>query len=281
MSRFLPPDFAPSAPLALIAGKGQYPLLLAERARAAGISLRLIAFRDDTEESLYQSFPENERVRIKVGQLGKMLKALQSMEARYTVMAGQITPRRLFKGLHPDFKALAILNSLKEKNAETIFGAIAQEINDCGIAVLDARVFMDEDLAAEGILCGKMPKKFSTWLEHGIRIASGIAQLDVGQGVVVRQGTVLAVEAFEGTDAMLERAGQFKTRNALFVKTVKPGQDYRFDVPVFGSQTLKALVAAEIHHVALAAGSVILLNQEGLLTEATRQGINITGFTTP
>jgi len=254
---------------------------MAERIRNAGVSLRLIAFEDETEESLYQSFPEDERVRIKVGQLGKMLKALRSMNTRYTVMAGQITPRRLFKGLHPDLKALALLNSLREKNAETIFGAIAREINTCGIEMLDARIFMDEDLAGEGILCGKFSRKFKPWLQHGIHIASGVASLNVGQGVVVRKGTVLAVEAFEGTDAMLERAGRFKTRDALFVKTVKPGQDYRFDVPVFGSQTLETLVSAKIRNVALATDSVILLEKTGLIAEASRQGFNIIGFPAP
>ena len=278
MSRFLPADHDPTRPLALIAGKGQYPILLAKRARAAHIPLRLIAFEGETDDRLYDSFPETDRTRIKVGQLGKMLKALRKFDAGYAVMAGQITPGKLFKGLHPDLKAVALLASLKEKNAETIFGAIADEITAAGTTLLDARSFMDDELATGNILCGKFPPKHQQWLDHGIRIATEVARLDIGQGVVVRKGTILAVEAFEGTDAMLERAGQFKTKDAIFVKTVKPRQDYRFDVPVFGMRTLEKLAAADIRIAALAAGSTIILDKEQLLKQATAEGTTLLGF---
>ncbi len=278
MSRHLPADHDPALPLALIAGKGQYPVLLAQRAREAGIPLRLIAFEGETDERLHESFPGLDRIRIKVGQLGKMLKALKKFEAGYAVMAGQITPGKLFKGLHPDLKAVALLASLKEKNAETIFGAIAEEITAAGTTLLDARIFMDDDLATEGTLCGKFPARQRPWLDHGIRIATQVAALDIGQGIVVRKGTVLAVEAFEGTDAMLERAGQFKTKDAIFVKTVKPRQDYRFDVPVFGARTLEKLASADIRTAALAAQSTILLDKEHLLNDAADRGITLLGF---
>ena len=240
--------------------------------------MRLIAFEGETKDSLHDTFPENDRLRIKVGQLGKMLKGLKQLGVRYAVMAGQVTPGKLFKGLRPDLKAVTLLASLKEKNAETIFGAIAEEIINIGITLLDARAFMDDDLATEGTLCGKLPKKHRPWLDHGIRIATEAAALDIGQGVVVRKGTVLAVEAFEGTDAMLERAGTFKTKDALFVKTVKKRQDYRFDIPVFGERTLKKLVESDIRTVALAADSTLILEKEKLLAEAECQGITILGF---
>jgi len=215
---------------------------------------------------------------MKVGQLGKLLKALKKFDADYAVMAGQITPGKLFKGLHPDLKAVSLLASLKRKNAETIFGAIAKEITSIDTTLLDARIFMDEDLAEHGTMCGKFPKKYQPWLEHGMQIATQIAALDIGQGVVVRKGTVLAVEAFEGTDAMLERAGQFKTKEAIFVKTVKPNQDYRFDVPVLGTRTLEKLAQAKILTAAVAVNSTILIEKEQLMKDAKDKGISLVGF---
>jgi len=209
MSRFLPDNFDASLPLTLIAGQGQYPVLLAERARKAKIPLRLIELGGETSPELVSSFPEDERAAVKVGQVGKLLKELKKLDAGYAVMAGQVTPGKLFKGLHPDLKAIRMLAGLDRKNAETIFGAIGDEIEKIGVHLLDARVFMDEDLASEGVMVKGKEKIDPEHLAHGIEIARENARLDVGQGVVVSQGTVLAVEAFEGTNAMLNRAGQF------------------------------------------------------------------------
>jgi DUF1009 family protein len=278
MSRFLPEKFDASRPLALIAGQGQYPLLLAERARKAGISLRLIELGGETSSELISSFPRNERSAVKVGQVGKLLKELKKFDARYAVMAGQVTPGKLFKGLHPDLKAIRMLAGLDRKNAETIFGAIGDEIEKIDVHLLDARVFMDEDLASEGVMVKGKEKIDPEHLAHGIEIARENARLDVGQGVVVSRGTVLAVEAFEGTNAMLERAGKFGAKNCLFVKLGKPKQDTRFDVPVFGMQTLEKMKYAGIGNVAFEDGSVLLLDKEKLLFTATQMGIGIQGF---
>lgn len=211
----LPSDYDPTRPVALIAGQSRYPVLIAEAIRAAGISLKLIAFEEETLPELYDSVPSDDRVRIKVGQLGHMLQALQRFGAGYALMAGQITPRRLFKGLHPDLKATRILFSLKRRNAETIFGAIAQKIEDLGIRMLDARAFLDAHVAPPGLFAGRKFPIPSEYLNHGIDIARECARLDIGQGCVVRKGTVLAVEAFEGTDEMIRRAGSFKTEDAV------------------------------------------------------------------
>jgi DUF1009 family protein len=278
MSRFLPEKFDASRPLALIAGQGQYPLLLAERARKAGISLRLIELGGETSPELISSFPRNERSAVKVGQVGKLLKELKKFDAGYAVMAGQVTPGKLFKGLHPDLKAIRMLAGLDRKNAETIFGAIADEIEKIGVHLLDARVFMDQDLAESGVMVKGKEKIEPEHLTHGIEIARENARLDVGQGVVVSRGTVLAVEAFEGTNAMLERAGKFGAKNCLFVKLGKPKQDTRFDVPVFGMQTLEKMKSAGIGNVAFEAGSVLLLDKEQLLLTATQMGLSIQGF---
>lgn len=279
-SRFLPADYQADRPLAVIAGRGHYPVATVEAARAMGVPVRLIAFEGETLDSLWDTFPEGDRSRIKVGQVGHMLKSLQSLNAGSAIMAGQITPRRLFKGLHPDVKAVRILASLKERNAETIFGAIAKEISGIGIELLDARAFLDHYLANAGTMAkGKYVPDADT-LEHGLRIAREIARLDVGQGIVVSRGTVLAVEAFEGTDPMLKRAGTFDAKETLFVKSQKPGQDTRFDVPVFGLRTLEVMADAGIAAAALEAGSTILLEKDKVLDEAKKRKITLLGYYT-
>lgn len=278
LSAFLPPNFDPRRPLALIAGRGRYPLLTAEAIRRAGVPLRLIALEEETMPELTATFPARERVEINVGQLGKMLGALRQFDAGYALMAGQVKPKRLFHGLTPDLKAAQILFSLKRRNAETIFGAIANEIEKIGVTLLDARSFIDDQLADAGPMVGKKLPVDREYLEHGVHIAREIARLDIGQGCVVRKGTVLAVEAFEGTDAMLRRAGTFKTDETLFVKTVKAGQDYRFDVPVFGLRTLETMREAGLSAAALEAGKVIVLEKPAVLSQAKAWGISLYGF---
>lgn len=276
-SAFLPATFDPQRPIALLAGRGAYPILTAAAIRRAGVPLRLIAMDDETEPGLIASFPAAERITLNVGQIGKMLEALKNFGAGYALMAGQVKPKKLFHGLTPDLKAAAILFSLKRRNAETIFGAIAAEIEKLGVTLLDARAFLDDHLATTGAMTGKLSLDDDS-VQHGIQIAREIARLDIGQGCVVRKGTVLAVEAFEGTDDMLRRAGTFKTDETLFVKTVKPKQDFRFDVPVFGPRTLATMHDAGLAAAALEAGKVIILDKPAVLQQAKSWGITLHGF---
>lgn len=278
LSAFLPASFDPRRPVTLIAGQGLYPQLVAAAIRRAGVPIRLIAFDEETRPDLIASFPESDRRTLLVGQLGKALKTLREFESGYALMAGQITPRRLFKGLHPDFKAVRILAGLKRRNAETIFGALAAEIEAIGVTLLDARAFLDDQLALPGCMTGRSFPIDGDYLEHGIHIARECARLDIGQGCVVRKGTVLAVEAFEGTDEMLRRAGAFKTDQTLFVKTVKARQDYRFDVPCFGQRTLETMREAGLAAAALEAGRVILLDRPAVIAQAKTWGISLFGF---
>ncbi len=280
-SRFLPPDFDRTRVITIIAGKEVYPLLTVAAIRRAGLPARLIAFHDETRPDLIESFPENEREVIHVGQLGKMLKTLKRFETGYAMMVGQITPKRLFHGLHPDLKATALLMKLRRRNAETIFGAIADEIAALGVRQLDARAFLDDHLASPGWMTTRSEKVEQTYLDHGMEIARECARLDIGQGVVVRKGTVIAVEAFEGTDEMLRRAGLFKTDQMVFVKTVKPAQDYRFDVPVFGLRTLESMREARITTALLEAENVLMLEKPEVLRTAAKDGIQLFGFTVP
>jgi len=171
MSRFLPEDFDASRPLALIAGQGNYPILLAARAKEVGIQIRLIELGGETSPELIESFSESERSAVKVGQVGKLLKGIKKFDAGYVVMAGQVTPGKLFKGLHPDLKAIRMLAGLNRKNAETIFGAIGDEIEKAGVRLLDARAFMDDDLAEEGAMVKGKEKIEPEHPAHGIEIA--------------------------------------------------------------------------------------------------------------
>ena len=278
ISAYLPEAFDPKLPVALIAGQGLYPQLVARSARKAGVPVRLIAFEGETAPELVASFPEADRHTVHVGQVGKTLKLLKEFGAGYALMAGQVTPRRLFDGLRPDLKAAQILLSLKRRNAETIFGAIAKEIEALGVTLLDARAFMDGELAETGCMTGGRFPIDKEYLDHGIHIAKESARLDIGQGCVVRKGTVLAVEAFEGTDEMLRRAGGLKADETLFVKTVKARQDFRFDVPCFGMRTLETMHEAGLHAAALEAKGVIILDKASVLDKARSWKIALLGF---
>lgn len=279
ISKFLPTDFDKSAKIAILAGKGAYPSLVKDRLDAAGIPNALMAFEGETAPELWERFDDSQRACANVGQLGHLLKNLKKVGARYAIMAGQITPRKLFKGMKPDLKAILVLATLKRKNAETIFGAIADQLQKIGVYMLDARAFLDDSLAPKGFFCGAdMKNILPEHIEHAMHIARECARLDIGQGCVVSRGTVLAVEAFEGTDAMLERAATFGAKDCIFAKTVKPNQDYRFDVPVIGERTMRKLAAADIKNVVVEADKVIVLEKDKVKKLAEENGIRILGI---
>lgn len=277
LSKFLPENFDADAPIELIAGKGVYPFETARELRRCGLNVKLVAIEGETQDELYNSFEPQDRAIANIGQLGKLLKFTKNFGAKYAIMAGQVTPKKLFKGLKPDLKAMLILATLKEKNAETIFGAIANELSKIGCELLDARSFLDAQLAQKGFICGKKWNICESDLAHGLKIARECARLDIGQSCVVARGSVLAVEAWEGTDKMLERAGTFEAKDALFVKTVKPNQDYRFDVPVIGERTIRKLASAGIFNAAVESENVIILEPEKTLALASENGIKIFG----
>jgi DUF1009 family protein len=277
LSQFLPPDFDPQRPVALLAGQGNYPALIKAAVLGAGVPLRVVAFVDETQPEWLQDIPEEHVVWLHVGQLGKLLKALARWEAGYALLAGRITPGRLFKGLRPDWRALWLLARLPERNAQTLFGALAQTLAEAGVRTLDARSFLDEHVATPGLMTQGSWAIDPAHLAHGLRIARHVAAQDIGQSVVVAKGTVLAVEAFEGTNAMLRRAGAFEVAGSLLVKVAKPQQDMRLDVPVFGSQTLNVLAQTRIRHVALEATSTLILDKPQVLAQAQALGIALWG----
>lgn len=276
-SRFLPANFDPSRGIILLAGRGSYPKIAAERIREKKIPLFLMA-EGETDSALWESFSADHRARYRIGKLGEVLREIRQFGANYLLMSGQIAPKRLFRDLSPDWRALRLLCSLKTRNAETIFGAVANQIEKCGVSVLDARAFMDADLAQSGFMT--RCQKSLEGLPHGIAMAKAIAELNIGQGVVVRRGTVLAAEGFDGTDALLRRCATFHIGDKLFVKTAKPSQDFRFDVPVIGEKTLDSLEIGGISGVAVETEKTLLLHREQFIQSAEQRGIAIYGYET-
>jgi len=277
LSKFLPSNFDAGAKIAILAGKGVYPSLVKDALDARKIANVLMAFEGETSAELRDRFEPEDRAETNVGQLGALLKNLKKSGAKYAVMAGQITPKKLFKGMKPDLKAIMILATLKRKNAETIFGAIADQLAKIGVYMLDARSFLDDSVAPAGFFSGSKWNISKEHTEHSMHIARECARLDIGQGCVTSRGTVLAVEAFEGTDAMLERAAAFGAKDCIFAKTVKPAQDYRFDVPVIGERTIRKLAEAGIRNVVLEAGKVIILQKDSVKKLAEENDIKIFG----
>lgn len=263
--------------LGIIAGNRSYPIQLARAARKAGVKrIVVVAFDGETRPDLADYV--DEMTWIRVGQMGKMIHVLESAGIKKAIMAGQIEPSNLFR-LRPDFKALMILAKLKVRNAETIFGAIADELAKAGVELLNAMTFLDEDIVPEGHIVG--PKlKARQWedVAFGNKIAKEISRLDIGQTVVVRNGTVLAVEAFEGTNEAILRGGKLGRSGAMVVKVSKPNQDFRFDVPVAGEITMDIMLEAGIKVLALEAGCTLFVNKEEVFRIAEKRGISIVGI---
>ena len=193
-------------------------------------------------------------------------------------MIGQIAPKRLFQDLKLDFKAVRMLASLKERNAESLFGAIATAIEELGIQVLDARSFLDDALAQDGFMAGKKLTLSGELLAHSHHLSREVAKLNIGQGIVVHKGTTLAVEGFDGTDALLKRCKSFEKIDKVFFKTIKPKQDWRFDVPVFGLRTLASMLEGGVHTAVLEAGRVLILNKPQVIDFAQENNITLYGY---
>lgn len=264
--------------LAIIAGNGVYPQAMARAARAAGVArLAAAAFQNETDPVLTSLVDELEWMRV--GQLGKMLNFLQKSGATHAVMSGQIHPKNLFD-LRPDIKALIVLARLRRRNAESIFGAIADEMKGIGVELLPATIYMEEHLAPAGLIAGpKLKPRDEEDLHYGFQLAKESSRLDIGQTVVVKNGTVLAVEAFEGTNAAIKRGGELGRKDAMMVKVSKPNQDFRFDVPVIGPLTLEAAREAKLRAIGVEAGKTLLLEKEKLTVLAQQYRISIFGLT--
>jgi UDP-2,3-diacylglucosamine hydrolase len=253
--------------LAIIAGSRSLPLVIAREARKSGIArLIAIAFENETERELADLV--DEVVWLRVGQLGKMISALKDRGITRCVMAGQIAPKNLFD-LRPDLKAMLLLLKLKEKNAHSIFGAIADELAKAGIQLIEATPWLASVMPVAGFLLGpRLSAEQRTSIEYAFRIAKEISRLEIGQTVVVKNGTVLAVEGFEGTDRCLRRGGELagNSGGAVAVKVAKLDHDMRFDIPCI----VRTCVEAKIRALAIEGGKTLLL-ERGEVEELVRK----------
>jgi hypothetical protein len=260
--------------LGIIAGNGIYPRLLAAAARNAGVKkITAAAFTGETDPELEQHVQLIEWMRV--GQLNRLLKFFSQNKVHHAMMAGQIAPKNLFD-LRPDWKALLLLGRLKQRNAESIFAAIADELAKMDIDLLPATTFLEDCLAPGGLIAGsKLSRREEQDVDFGWKIAKEIAQLDVGQTVLVKNGTVVAVEAFEGTNDAIKRGGALARESAVMVKVAKPNQDMRFDVPVIGVETLSVAAEAKLRVIAVEAGKTLLLERDAVAKLADRSKISI------
>ena len=260
--------------LGIIAGNGIYPRLLADSARRAGVrKIIAAAFTGETDPALAEHVDIIEWMHV--GQLGRLLKVLQTQEVHHAIMAGQIAPRNLFD-LHPDWKALLLLGKLKQRNAETIFAAIADELMKVEVDLLPATTFLEDQLAPAGLIAGpRLSRREEEDVDLGWKTAKEIARLDIGQTVIVKDGTILAVEAFEGTNNAITRGGALAHKGAVMVKVAKPNQDIRFDVPVIGVETIRIAGGAKLRVVAVEAGRTLLLERDQIVDFAERARISL------
>jgi DUF1009 family protein len=257
--------------LGIIAGNRSLPLLFARQAREMGVK-RLVAVAFENETSPELAALVDEIVWLKVGQLSKMISAFADRGIAQCVMVGQIAPKNLFD-LRPDLRAMALLIKLKERNAHSIFGAIADELKKDGVELVEATPWLQPLMPGAGFVLGpRLSKEQQADVEFGYRIAKEISRMEIGQIVVVKNGTVLAVEGFEGTDACLKRGGELagKDGGAVAVKVAKQKHDLRFDIPCIGATTLQTCHAAGISVLAMEAGKTLLLDRESVV-EITRK----------
>jgi DUF1009 family protein len=260
--------------LGIIAGNGVYPRLLADAARRAGVK-RIVAaaFTNETDDRLAAMVDDIEWMRV--GQLGKLIAGFRDAGVAHAIMAGQIAPKNLFD-LRPDLKTLLLLARLKRRNAESIFAAIGDELMRAGITLLPATSFLEECLAPAGLVAGrKLSRREEDDVAFGFEIASEVSRLDIGQTVLVKNGTVLAVEGFEGTNEAIKRGGALGGKNAIMVKVAKPNQDMRFDVPVIGVATVDVAAEANLRVIAVEAGRTLFLEKDAVIESAGRANISI------
>jgi DUF1009 family protein len=262
--------------LGIIAGNRALPLLLARQARTAGVKrLVAVAFEGETNPELGSLV--DDLVWLRVGQLSKLIEAFTSRGVKHCVMVGQIAPKNLFD-LRPDLRTMGLLLRLKEKNAHTIFGAIAEELRKDGVELIAATPWLQPLMPGAGQICGpKLSAEQEEDVQFGFRIAKEISRLEIGQTVVVKNGTVLAVEGFEGTDKCLARGGELagKDGGAAAVKVSKPNHDMRFDIPSIGARTLETCAASGIAVLALESGKALILEREQVEELARKHGISV------
>ncbi|HSL22351.1 MAG TPA: UDP-2,3-diacylglucosamine diphosphatase LpxI [Vicinamibacterales bacterium] len=268
--------------IGLIAGNGRFPFLVLEAARSMGYQVTIVAIKEET-------FPEIEEAAahgpmpadvhwLSLGQLGTAITVLKGAGITSAVMAGQVKHVQIFSGIVPDLALLSALARLKARNTDSLISAVAEVMHEKGIELIDSTAFLAPLLAGEGVLSERAPDDFEREdLEFGYPIADAIARLDIGQTIAVKHKAVVAVEAMEGTDEVIARAGHLAGPGVRIVKVAKPNQDMRFDVPVVGLATVQAMRVAGASVLSLDAGKTLILDGRDFFASANEAQIAVVG----
>ena len=262
----------------LIAGSGEFPFLVLEGARSRGIEMAVIAIREEASPALERAAKRLHWVSL--GELGRAIELLHQEGVKRAVMAGQVKHNKIFSSIRPDWRLAKLLFSLNTKNTDALIGAIARVLEDEGIELVNSTAFLGPLLPLAGVLTKRAPDaEESADIRYGRQIAQQIAGLDLGQTVVVRDRACVAIEAMEGTDETIERAGRIAGgKRLIVVKVSKPKQDMRFDVPVVGKRTIEMMKVANATALAIDAGRTLLFEREALVQAADEAGIAIQAF---
>lgn len=268
-------------PIGLIAGNGQFPFLVLRAARQLGHPVTVVAIRDET-------FPELETLAaelggtslhwITLGQLGKCITAFTGTGVRRAVMAGQVKHVKLFGGVMPDMTLMKVMFKLTSKSTDALIGAVVDVLQESGITLMDSTALLGDLLARPGVLTATAPDEaMQKDFAFGYTVADAVAGVDIGQTIVVKDRAVVAVEAMEGTDQTIARAGALAGPGTRVVKVAKPRQDMRFDVPVVGVATIRAMVAAGADGLTIDAGKTLVLDGDAFVAAADAAGIVVIG----
>ncbi|MGD0548104.1 MAG: UDP-2,3-diacylglucosamine diphosphatase LpxI [Terracidiphilus sp.] len=275
--------------LGLIAGNGRFPFLLLEAARAQGLAVVVAAIREETDAEIDRRAAEDVHITVhwlSLGELSRLIEVFRKEGVTKAVMAGQVKHKQIFSSIRPDWRLAKLLLNLRTRNTDMLLGALAKVLEDEGIELISSTSFLEPLLAVEGVLTPRAPDDDERKnIEYGLSVARAVAGFDIGQTVVVAAQACVAVEAMEGTDAAIERAGQLMRtldddastleRRLTVVKVAKPNQDMRFDVPVIGVATIEAMIRAGARCLSVEAGRTLLFDREALVARAVEAGIAI------
>jgi len=260
--------------LGLIAGNGKFPFLVLEGAKRAGTSVAVAAIREETDAAI-ESLADR-LTWVGIGQLGKMLRFFKNEGVDKAIMAGQVKHVQIFSRAIPDVRMLKMLLRLPRRNTDALIGAVANELASEGIELIDSTFFLKDQLPQPGTLTRRAPdERERSDVEYGLEIARGIAGMDLGQTIVVRDRACVAIEAMEGTDAVIRRAGDLVRGRLTVVKIAKPDQDMRFDVPVVGVPTIESMKDSGATCICLTAGKTLMFDREAMVKLADKHKIAI------
>jgi UDP-2,3-diacylglucosamine hydrolase len=262
----------------LIAGNGRFPFLVIEGARREGVRLMVVAIREETDPQIEATVKESggRIMWVGIGQLNKMVRFLKSEGVTQAMMAGQVKHAQIFSGALPDLRMLRMLVRLPRRNTDALIGAVADELARDSIELIDSTFFLKHLLPSPGVLTRRAPDEREQGdIGYGLEVAREIARLDLGQTIAVRARACVAIEAMEGTDAVIRRAGELVRGRLTIVKVAKPNQDMRFDVPVVGLPTINTMIEAKATCLSITAGKTLMFDREEMISLADKHRIVI------